>query len=117
MGSQKRHQKYWESKARSAWNMIQRLSNLPWTAKRTVVINQISAILTYGAELYPVLSETQKRLMADATRWAVGAWRGSNIRKVSEIAGITELEEAMRCKRIRYAASLHYQSSGEWQRY
>ena len=68
---------------------------------RKVVMRQIFAVLTYGAERYPKPSEGQKRLMAECARWIVGAWRGSSVKKCNKTMGLTDLEK----KRIRYMAS------------
>ena len=58
MMSSAKHWRYIEAKARAAWNQIKRLGKLPWIA-RTVVVNLVSAILGYGAELHNTPPESE----------------------------------------------------------
>jgi len=107
MGDQQRHQNYRTQKAKAAWDMVRRLSNLGADKKRRVVTQQILPILTYGCELYHEPSEQQGRLAAECQQWVVGAYPGSNGVKVEELTGISDLARMMMCKRIRWAASVY----------
>ena len=107
MGDQRRHQKYRAQKARAAWEMVRRLSKLAAVGKRRIITQQILPILTYGCELYFEPSEQQQRLAAECQRWVVGAYTGSNRRKVEELTSIGEVGRVMLCKRIRWAASVY----------
>jgi len=107
MGDQRRHQKYRTQRAKAAWDMVRRLGKLAAISKRRIITQQILPILTYGCELYVEPSEQQRRLAAECQRWVVGAYRGSNGRKVAELTGIGELGNVMLCKRIRWAASVY----------
>ena len=51
--------KHWEAKVGAAWSQVKRLEKLPWAARRTVIVSQISAILGYGAELYNTTGVSQ----------------------------------------------------------
>jgi len=66
----------------------------------------VITILTYGCELYVEPSE-QQRLAAECQRWIIGAYMGSNRRKVEELTGVGEIGRVMMCKRIRWAASVY----------
>jgi len=107
MGDQRRHQKYRTQKARAAWSMVRRLSKLAAPGKRRIITQQILPILTYGCELYHEPSEQQQRLAAECQRWVVGAYPGSSKEKVEALTGIGELGKIMKCKRIRWAASVY----------
>ena len=107
MGDRCRHQKYRTQKANAAWEMVRRLNKLTALGKRKIVTQQILPILTYGCELYPEPSKQHSHLAAEIQRWVIGAYRGSNKRKVEELAGITEIGRLMLCKRIRWAASVY----------
>jgi len=107
MGDQRRHQKYRTQRAKAAWDMVRRLSKLAAIGKRRIITQQILPILTYGCELYAEPSEQQQRLAAECQRWVVGAYAGSNGRKVAELTGIGELGQVMIRKRIRWAASVY----------
>lgn len=60
-------------------------------------------ILMYDSELYPHPTTPGKRMC----KMGNGSLGGSNEKKVAEIRGIRELEEAMRRKRTRWAASVY----------
>jgi len=107
MQDQRRHQKYRCQKSKAAWEVIRRLCKLPACGKRKILTQQLLPILTYGSELYPTPSEQQRRLAYEFYRWTVGAYPGSRTDKVQELVGLNSLEEIMRNKRIRWAASVY----------
>ena len=65
------------------------------------------AILTYGAELHSKPSEKEKVHVAEGNRFITGGWRGSNRERLADIAGIAKLEQAMKRKRIQWAARIY----------
>jgi len=87
--------------------MVKRLGRLSAAGKRKIITQQILPILTYGCELYPEVSEQQRRLAAECQRWVIGAYRGSDNDKVEALTGISELGRLIMCKRIRWAASVY----------
>ena len=107
IGDEKAHWTEREAKARGAWQHIRRLTRLPPRAKRQVVAGQLLPLLLYGAELHQHPTESMRRLVREWQRWIVGAWRGSNAQKVSEICGIPDIDVMVQNKRIRWAASVY----------
>jgi len=55
----------------------------------------------------PTYPHLRMRLAAEIQGWVIGAYRGSNMRKVEELTGIAEVERLTQCKRIRWAASVY----------
>ena len=100
----KRHQKCREGKANAAFQLIKRLTRLPPREKNKIVVSQLMAILTYGAELHSQPSKSRKLVGAGWNRFITGGWRRSNR---EHIAGVAQLEAAMRNKRVRLAASIY----------
>jgi len=68
---------------------------------------QQPASVPNGCELYPEPSEQQGPLAAEIQHWVIGAYRGSDGRKVGELTGIAEIGRFMLNKRIRWAASVY----------
>lgn len=88
-------------------DMVRRLSKLPAKGKRAILTQQLLPILTYGCELYPDPSEQQRRLAYEMCRWTVGAYPGSRKDKVQALVGLGDIEEILRNKRTRWAASVY----------
>lgn len=105
--NQERHHKCREEKANAAFQMVRRLTRLPPREKKKIVVSQLLPILTHGAELHWKPSKKGELYAAEWNRFITGAWRGSSRERVACIAGIAGLEEAMRRKRIRWAASVY----------
>ena len=107
MQDQRRHQKYRHQKAKAAWEIVKRLNKLPARGKRAILTQQLLPILTYGSELYHEPSEQQRRLAYDMYRWTIGAYPGSRKDKVHALVGLEGIDQIMRNKRIRWAASVY----------
>ena len=101
----RKHWKYRTAKARGAWQMVRRLTRLPPKEKK--IVPQLLLILTYGGELHHIPTKEAQALAAEMNRFVVGAWRGSSNERVAAIAGIAELVEAMKRKRVRWTASVY----------
>ena len=99
-----RHQKFREGKANAAFQLVRRLTRLPPRKKKKVVVSQLMAILTYGAEPHSKPSEQGRLLGAEWNRFVTGGWRGSSRERLAGIAGIAEV---MRNKRIGWAVSIY----------
>ena len=102
----KRHQKFREEKANAGFQLNRTLTRLPPREKKKIVVSQLMAILTYGAELHSEPSEKGKLVAAESNRFITGGWTGSSRARLADIAGIAELEEEVRGKGIRWAASI-----------
>ena len=91
----------------AGFQLIRRLSRLPPREKKKLVVSQLLPRMTYGAELHNTPSKKVEIYAAEWNRCIVGEWRGSSTERVADIAGIAELEEAMKRKKIRWAASIY----------
>ena len=80
---------------------------LPPREKKQIVVSQLLAILIYGAELHSEPSKKGEMLEAEWSRFVTCGWRGSNRERVADIADIAGVAEAMKHKRIRWAASIY----------
>jgi len=101
-----RHQKYRCQKTKAAWEVVKRLNRLPASGKRRITTQQLLPILTYGCELHHEPSEQQRRLAYEIYRWTIGAYPGSRTDKVQCLVGLPAIEDIMRNKRTRWAASV-----------
>ena len=97
----KRHQKFREEKANAAFQLVRRLSRLPAKEKKKIVVSQLMAILTYGAELHSKPSKKGELQAAEWNRIITGGWRGSSRERLADITGIVELREGMKRNRVR----------------
>ena len=102
----RRHTMSREGKANAAFQQVMRLTRLPPREKKKIVVSQLLPILMYGCELHNIPTARGEGYAAGWNRFITGAWRGSSRERVSEIAGIAQLGEAMKRKRIRWAASV-----------
>ena len=66
-----------------------------------------SQLMTYGAELHNMPSKRGEVYAAQWNRFIAGVWKWSSRERIADIVGITELGEAMKRKRIRWAASTY----------
>jgi len=98
-----RHNKFRTNKTRAMFNVLKRLTRLPPAAKRKVAIGPT---LTYGCELHTT-PEEGKWLADEILRWVGMGYRGSRAQKVSEVVVVERLDELMRRKRVRWAASVY----------
>ena len=94
----KKHRRYREAKARTAFPLVRGLTRLPPRENKKIIVSQVLPVLINGSPR--AVQESGTRL----SRMGKMAWRGS---RVADIAGVAELDVAMKSKRVRWAVSVY----------